>query len=341
MDAGKRTTAHFGRKWIRNFFKNLKLLNKTLVYRQSSLPVIVTGSGPGLEQALPIIAKIQEYCIIIAASSSVQALSLHGIKPDLTITTDGGNWALKHLHSYTRTPDLYVPVAVNLSASLLSQLKSYAFLIINDNSFWQNIVLHELGLPSVIIPQRGTVTATALDLALLLSNANIYLAGMDFSNNDIRTHVKPYAFDNLFYGQANRLIPFYSVCFNRSFLLNEGGSMDIYSAWFKDKNISLAKRVYSLTDHKIFDTMIPQFDKSKKNTEEIFNIVKTNGNPDQFCQRGVNALLSALKDKKYSEQLKQELKALLPSDQSISKDIKNEIHDLETTIMEIALKGIL
>jgi hypothetical protein len=292
---------------------------------------------------MPIIAKTQECCLIIAASSSVLALTSHGIKPDIIISTDGGNWALKHLYCCTRyqkTLDTAaekkterLPLAVNLSAALPSQTKDSPLLIINDNSFWQNIVFHELSIPSVIIPQRGTVTATAVELALLLSNENIYLAGMDFSNNDIRSHIKPYPFDNLFWGQSNRFLPFYSVSFKRSRLLQDGGSMDIYSAWFKDQVTSWPERIYSLSDHKIFRTMIPEPKKMSKNITAIFNVTKTKDNPALFRKRGLDVILSAINNPKYAENIKKELTFLLFSDQVTSHKITN--HELETAIKEL------
>jgi len=310
-DAGKRTTAAFGRRWFRNFFKNLEIMNNIVLYRQTSLPVIVTGSGPGLEQALPIIAATQNNCLVIAASSSQMALSLHGIKADIVIATDGGNWALKHLTA-SRKP---CPVlAVNLCAALPSQLTDTPFLVINDGSFWQNIILQDLVVASIIIGQRGTVTATAVELAMLLSSGNIYLAGMDFSNSDIRTHVKPYAFDGIFFGRANRFLPVYSTIYSRSGLLREGGSMNIYAAWFKDQLPSWHKngeRIFSLTENNVFKKAKPEALSIEKNTDKIFNSVNAKKNAALFRERGAAALLSALNNPEYAAKIKEELTALL------------------------------
>jgi len=307
--AGKRTTAVFGKRWIRNFFKNLERISKTTLYRQTNLPVIVTGSGPSLEQAIPVIAGMQKNFLIIAASSSVMALSVRGIKADIVITTDGGNWALKHL---IRRHDAVL--AANLCAALPSQTNNSPFLIINDGSFWQSVVLRELAIPSVIIPQMGTVSATAVELAMILSSGNIYLAGMDFSNSGIRTHVKPYAFDSIFFGKANRFLPVYTTSFTRSGLLKEGGSMNIYASWFKDQSSSWQKhgeRIFSLTDSKIFKKAAPETTAGTKNLDEIFNIVNVKENPALFYQRGINALSSAMNDPKFADNLKKELTSLL------------------------------
>ena len=312
LDAEKRTTAAFGKRWIKNFFKNLEVLNKTLLYRQTSLPVIVTGSGPGLEEAMTVIKNNQNNCLIIAASSSLTALDANGIEADIVIATDGGNWALRHLYPCVRkkmSPDF--AYAANLCAALPSQTKETPFLIINDGSFWQSIVLRELLIPSVIIGQRGTVTAAAVELAMLLSGGNIYLAGMDFSNNDIKTHARPYAFDNLFFGEANRFLPVYTTYFSRSSLLKDGGSMNIYAAWFKNRLSSWEKRIFSLTNHSIFNHAIPEKQTKIKNTKEIFNIKNVKEDPSMFREKGLSALVSALKNSEYADDLTKELTPLL------------------------------
>jgi hypothetical protein len=329
--AEKRTTAVFGRRWVKNFFKNIGKINHTLLYRQTETPVIITGSGPSLEQALPVIQKTQNNCIIIAASSSILALSSAGIKADIVIATDGGCWALKHIYPFYRNyknTDSTV-LAVNLCAALPSQCVDTAQLIINDGSFWQNIVLHELALPSVIIPQKGTVTACAIELAMILTSGNIYLAGMDFSVNDVRTHARPYSFDSLFYSRANRFIPFYTESFTRSGLLHKGGSMNIYESWFKEQLNKWSKRIFSISGNKIFETGEPSTHFALKKTEELFKTV-SNKNPDDFCERGIYALLNAMKQPQYAQNLKQELISLLfPDEKNVTE------RELETAVKNI------
>ena len=325
MDAGKRTTAVFGRRWFKNFFKNLKIIRKTVLYRTSQNPVIITGSGPGLETALPVIKKMQNNCLIIAASSSVMALANSGIQADIVIATDGGPWALHHIYPFYRTAENNTALAVNLCAALPSQSKDTPSLLLNDGSFWQSIVLHELGLPSIIIAQKGTVTASAVELALVLSSGNIYLAGMDLSIRDIRTHVRPYGFDYLLFSGSSRFMPVYSESFIRSNLLHDGGSMDIYAAWFKNQLNSWPKRIFSLGgNNEVFEKNLPSERAScnrctatkvsraaVKKTEDCFKTFPIRENPALLYRRGVNALLDAMNRSEYSQNLKTELIPML------------------------------
>ena len=336
-DAGRRTTAAFGKRWVKNFFKNLRLINGALLYRQAEFPVIITGSGPGLETALPVIEKIKDRCLIIAASSSVLSLSCKRIRADLVIATDGGPWALRHLYPLYRSAENTYPfLAVNLCAALPSQCGHAPFLLINDGSFWQSIVLNELGLPSLVVPQKGTVSATAVELAMTLTRGNIYLAGIDLCTRDIRTHARPYAFDFILTQSACRLAPVYSQSFIRSSLLKEGGSMDIYAAWFKNSLSSWPKKIFSLGgSNELFETSFPSQRSAPINSGEYFKTINVKEDTGFFCKRGAAALLRAFDDKRYTENLRRELAPLLfPGESCAYGDVNTE--ELKAAITEIA-----
>jgi hypothetical protein len=329
-DAEKRTAAFFGRRWIKNFFKNLKNIENILLYKTTDIPVIVTGSGPSLESVLPFIKEFQSSALIIASSSSIMALVNSGIDADIVIATDGGIWALNHIYTYYRK-EKTTAFAVNLCAALPCQCKETPKLLINDGSFWQNIIYNKLFLPSVIIPQSGTVTASAVELAMILSSGIIYLAGIDLSINDIRTHVRPYSFDILAFESSNRFAPVYSQNFTRSNLLKNGGSMNIYAAWFRNQLEIWPKRIFSLNDSRIFNYSYIEKSQRNKNTKKYLKPVKIKKKPTSFYKNGVSALIRAISESEYTESLKGELVPLLFPEK---KDITET--ELISAITEIA-----
>ena len=318
-DAGFRTTQGFGRRWLKNFFKNLKLVSHVLLYRPLDMSIIITGSGPGLEKTLPRIHEINSQVLIIAASSSVLALKHRGINPNIIINTDGGSWALCHLHACLREAGPFQGLAVNLCAALPSQCKQYPFLILNEGSLWQTLVLSGLGIPSVIVGQRGTVSASALELALELGRGPVYMAGLDLCVNDIRTHARPYGLDYLLYSSANRFKPLYSQFYKRANGISGGKSLEIYAAWFRDKLKHLPDRIYSLDAHNtVFrnvqaDSFSDQEPGSKNNFSalDFFKTQTVSGNPRQFCMQAIDILFKALDDPRYETELKTELIELL------------------------------
>ena len=345
-EASRRTGAAFGKRWVRNFFRNVTLLRQTLLYRPMDIPIVITGSGPSLESAIPKICAAREGVFVLAASSSLPALTACGIMPDMVISTDGGGWALLHLHACfqegnfttnqhkpTRTTGKYrstgswsscgswsnnlrisPKLAFALSAALPSQCSSMPLLPMNDGSLWQSMVLHSIGVPSVLIPQRGTVTASALELALALGTGSIFLAGMDLSVRDIRSHARPYGFDHLFFGAASRLRPVYSQYFIRSRDMKAGGSHDVYAAWFKNRIASLPQRVFSLGgNHAALEDNLPAISlkATAKNNQNYFKIMTLNDTPEQRRRQAEKTLIAALDNPQYADALIGELAPLL------------------------------
>jgi hypothetical protein len=259
-DANVRTARNFGRRWLKNFFKNISIMRNALLFRPAALPVVITGSGPGLEESFPLILEMRERAFILASASSLPALEARGLRPDLVISTDGGSWAPLHLFACVRNPAGGAAgsrlLAINPCAAMPSQCGAFPLLVLNDGSLWQSLILRGLDIPSLVVPQRGTVTASALDLALNLSTGNIYLAGMDLSVRDIRSHARPYGFDHLLYGKATRLSPVYSQVFTRSSNIRGGKSHEVYAAWFKSRIETLPDRIFSLGgNHPVFKNL--------------------------------------------------------------------------------------
>ncbi|GHU15703.1 hypothetical protein FACS1894163_03430 [Spirochaetia bacterium] len=256
-DANFRTVKGFGRRWFRNFLKNLKLLGNFPLYERFNGPIVITGAGPGLEESIPLIAEMKSRMsvFILAASSSAMALLSQGIIPDLVLGTDGGPWALLHLYECLRGSAgkaaetgaaRHPAIAAALSAAIPSQCAEAPLLGLSDNSFWQRLILQGLNIPHIPLPQRGTVSASAIDLALALGSGNIFIAGMDLAVRDIRTHVRPYSFDRLLREKASRLNPVYSQAYVRSAGISGGKSHEIYAAWFSSRIKTYPGRIYTL-----------------------------------------------------------------------------------------------
>jgi hypothetical protein len=293
-DANVRTLHGFGGRWARNFFRNLCLPLDFIEGKTLSGPVVITGAGPGLEETLPWIRGMKPRPLILAASSSVSALHAGGLVPDLVISTDGSGWALVHLRECLRYPggmklapgrnggrDAPFSLALNLCAALPSQYAEAPVIALNDGSLWQSLVFRGLGIPSLTVPSRGTVTASALDLALALGAGPVFLCGMDLAVRDLRTHARPYGFDFLMRDRASRLSPLYSLAFNRAGELEGGKSHEIYAAWFDEARRSWPGRIFSLgPNHPVFDSLkIPGPDKNGLPLAGGFAAVSLDGPP--------------------------------------------------------------
>jgi hypothetical protein len=330
--AGRRTAAVFGRKWVKNFFKNIAMLEAALLFKPFDVPVAVTGSGPGLESVCPLLAQARGNIFIIAASSSLPALAAHGIVSDMVISTDGGSWALFHLYNYFRLPQeksgsSQAPLpAAALTAALPSQCAGLPVLALSDGSLWQSIALHAINFPALALPQRGTVSASAVDAALALTRGPVYLAGLDFSVRDICEHARPYGFDHLFFGCASRLRPVYSQYFARSTEARLGGSMDVYAEWFKKQLAAWPTRIFALDGNSaVFDgrrASLPPVNGVPRKSSWYAEHFKRENITDTAAQRrckAVQALVSAFDKAQFSETFVSELSPLLfPGERDVS-----------------------
>jgi hypothetical protein len=254
--ANKTTVRGFGRRWLRNSLRNLGLLRRLAAPRQVTRPFLLSASGPSLEAELPALAALassRHPPFFMAVSSSVPCLVSAGIMPDLVIAADGGSWALLHLYESVRLsggfPGAGGPrFAAALSAALPSQAGDYPALVLADGSVWQRYLLSSLGLPFAAFPQRGTVSASALDLAFFLTSGPVYISGLDFGHADLVTHCRPYAFDRLRDERADRLKPAYSGAFEREAMIRRSQALSVYEAWFKKERANYPRRLYTVSE---------------------------------------------------------------------------------------------
>ncbi|MDR1363721.1 MAG: DUF115 domain-containing protein [Spirochaetaceae bacterium] len=254
IDASKRTRKVFGRRWFRNVIKNCFLFNDCVNFAEttrSGADCIIAGAGPALEDAYGAIRRLTKNgAVLIAVSSAVNALLQAGFRPDIIIACDGGGWAPLHLFESLRffrgKKEPYPVLAFSLSAAIPSQCAAFNLLPISDESLFQNIACQRLDIPRLSFPQRGTVSASAVDLALHISGGAIYTAGINFSHKDIRSHAKPYAFDALLADAASRFSPLYTLQFERSGAIIKSGANSIYANWFSGQNYP--RKIYPITD---------------------------------------------------------------------------------------------
>ena len=334
-DANARTARTFGHRW----FRNLGFLDKVFLPAPISRSLLVTGAGPGLEVAIPIIRKERDRLFVLAASSSVAALEAEDLPPDMVISTDGSPWAKYHLYGLVRdSGNRMYPLASALTAALPSQVKNSPVLPISDGSLWQTLILGGLGIPYSNLPQRGTVSATALDLAFVLTKGEVFLAGMDLGNRDIRSHARPYSFDGFIEEKADRFAPVYSQTFRRSSMLKAGGSYGIYASWFEKQLGLYPKRLHSLGgNNSVFDTIqtgapfkediLPRTTRTPRTSEDrrklrTWGLASPNSPNGTFIEFGADnvsdrprralmILERGLKDPGFSIKLEEELNALL------------------------------
>ena len=243
--ANEETVAAFGRRWIRNAFRFLRAVERPCALERGNAPIVVVGSGPSLEKTAGVLREAREEgrCSVFAAASALPALFAAGVRVDLAISSDGGAWARYHLMEATRRG---VCVAATLVSAFPSNLSAFPSIALADLSPWQDTLMQAAGIPAFRSPQRGTVTATSLDLALASTSGSVYLAGLDLASLDLRTHARPNALDRFREDATDRLHPEYSYAFDRRGTVSTAAALDLYSRWFASKLSCFKDRVAAL-----------------------------------------------------------------------------------------------
>ena len=327
------TVRAFGPRWIRNSLKNLASLDRVLTFTPGNCPVLVCGAGPGLQDTLPVIKRMRHRggLFLIAVSSAVMALHAQDIIPDIVIGTDGGNWAKLHFYECSRGNMNSVYIGAALNAALPSQCFSKPILVVSDGSTWQSELLEKSGVPHLRFPQRGTVTASAIDLAFAMTENKVYVSGIDLAQYDLRNHVKPYAFDMLTGENTNRFKPYYSQIFKRIKESGNPGALGIYAAWFKQYLARYPGRIFALgKNHGVFPAMDGRELQAAFPEGPLpeFRIVGMNNNPSSPLE----TLLGILENEDTGTAVKHELGELIRP----GRDDSNDSPDLRNSLISIA-----
>ena len=246
INANAITSEKFGKRWIRNSIRFLHAyVPNNQILERVSRPIIVMASGPSLEACIQDFRNpaIRNQFILMALSSAVDCLLARDIIPDIIVATDGGNWAKFHLFDAIRKN---IPLAISIVGALPSQYFELPLFAIIDATQWQRALIRNIAMPVLIAPQRGTVAATAIDLALALTDAEIYIAGLDLGVRNGRSHARPNALDRFYDKADNRIHPGATGDYQRYLDNQKASALDIYASWFSAKSNTYGKRLVVL-----------------------------------------------------------------------------------------------
>jgi hypothetical protein len=148
-------------------------------------PAIVLGAGPSLNDALGPLAEVADRFVVIATGTALRAARQAGIRPDLVVAVDGSHLTAPQFA--TPCEDLYLVCSSLVYPPVIPRFRGIfsVSLAANPLSRW----LDGFGAPKGGLVAAGTVTTTALDLALHLGCGPILVTGFDLSfREDGTTH---------------------------------------------------------------------------------------------------------------------------------------------------------
>jgi len=231
------TTSTLGRRWLRNSLTNFIGIDKIFQLAESSdrSTTVIAASGPTLADNLDFLRSHRDRIELWAVPSSLSFLLEHGLVPDMAILTDPGYYAFSHLQC-AKEHNLHLTMPI--SAAVGSWRIDPRVSLLSQDAPFERVLLKSAGIEAPSIPPQGTVSATALLLALRLRRGLVVFSGLDFCYRDIFSHARPNNFESWL--AVNRLQPLHHQLFSLAAdhaVRNEGGirsnlALNTYAGWF-------------------------------------------------------------------------------------------------------------
>ncbi len=174
------TLATHGPLWQYNTIRNLPILISNPGVSQladifTNRPAIVVAAGPSLNKALKQFRNIADRFVIISVGTALKPLRKAGVKPDIVVTVDASR--LTGAQFDIRCNNLYLACSSIAFPEVLPKFKGIFSGCINVNPVGKWI--SSFGDEKGAIYSGGTVSATAIDLAVKMGCNPVICTGLD------------------------------------------------------------------------------------------------------------------------------------------------------------------
>ncbi len=245
------TLRRFGRLWVRNLSRNVRSAavrpGLTSLYGLfKGMPALVLAAGPSLDEITGLLPELAERMVIVCVDTALRSALRAGVEPDFIIVVDPQYWNMRHLDRCTSPGSILVTEAAVWPSVLRFSSRQTALC----SSIYPlgRYVEDRLGPPKGSLGAGGSVATTAWDFARVLGCAPLYMAGLDLSFPDGKTHAKASLFEQRSLAEGSRLDPASSAAFRAmrggrpyQALANDGSEvtsderLSLYSTWFTRK----------------------------------------------------------------------------------------------------------
>ena len=235
------TRIYFNKRWNKNSLKFALYIKNAVDFKSDKIskPVVIAASGPSLKKIIPYFKANRDSFFLLAVSSAARPLIEHQVLPDAVISTDGGWYAQEHLKQLNFLKD--IPLFIGTESYLPAKmLKANTILPLSYKDSIEALLLEKAGIKAAKAERNGTVSGTAAELALQLTNKDIFFCGLDLCSSDGFQHTQPNELENDKAPFDTRLSPLETRASSASF---GNASLDVYRNWFSTRPDSFSKRI--------------------------------------------------------------------------------------------------
>ena len=251
-NVNRATQKRFGKRWVRNLSKNLEAVlafpgisRLEGILHDRDIPAFLAAAGPTLDAAGPLLHEIYKRCIIVAVDTSLRFLLNRGINPDFVVSVDPQYWNFRHLD---RCPAPKTRLIAESAVYPPCMRHPFGGIFLCTSLFPLGRFIEDRVDPKGELGTGGSVATSAWDFIRLLGAGKVWIAGLDLSFPELRTHFKGAAFEEKSHAESGRFAPeetwnYRALRDGQSFLAKRrgGGSiltdkrLSLYAAWFENR----------------------------------------------------------------------------------------------------------
>jgi hypothetical protein len=246
------TQKRFGKRWVRNLSKNLEIARDIPgisrlegLLRENNIPVFLAAAGPGLDAASPILKEIYKRCLIVAVDTSLRFLLSRGVEPDFLVSVDPQYWNFRHLDRQAAGKTRLVAESAVYPPVLRSP---FGGVFLCSSFFPLGRFIEDRLEPKGELGAGGSVATSAWDFIRFLGARTVWIAGLDLSFPELKTHFRGALFEEKSHAESGRLNPpetsnFQALRDGYPFMAKQMGGgqvltdkrLSLYAAWFENR----------------------------------------------------------------------------------------------------------
>lgn len=262
-----RTLEKFSTLWLSNMcknFQNIENLDGIEQYKNKAgkLNACVLAAGPSLDAILPHLEEIKKRCILICVDTALRACLKAGVEPHFIILVDPQYWNARHIMNLESPSSILITESAAYPTVFRFNCKET---ILCSSLFPLGKYIENFTGQKGTLSAGGSVATSAWDFARFIGCQNIFMAGLDLSFPNKKTHAKGSTFEEKIHSESNKFSNFETAIGKQ--LYNEhteiakdyanndvitDARMKLYAWWFESKCITyIETKTYSLSSESL------------------------------------------------------------------------------------------
>ncbi len=289
-----RTLERFSRLWLSNMCKNLPFIeNLDGINRYKgmakNLPACVLAAGPSLDEILPHLEEIKKRCILICVDTALRACLSMGVEPHFILLVDPQYWNARHIEGLRALESILITEAAAYPSVFRFPCKE---IILCSSLFPLGKYVEKFTGEKGELGAGGSVATSAWDFARFIGCNIIYMAGLDLSYPNKKTHTKGSTFEEKAHTDSKKMSTSETllarVLYNpqTEYALDYDGNktitdsrMTLYAWWFESKCAANPQiKTYNLSKTSLVVPLI-----ETANMEKLLTQKPIEGNIKDFC----------------------------------------------------------